>query len=478
MIRKLKLSAVCTQPTPTIHCIQFDTDRQIELCFDDIELAGLQEARIYGKKPDGTEFYNDCTIEDGKLIAPLTSQALAVKGIVPCQIQLVFGGTLTTYTFNVVVDDSLVSESAIESSNEYTALENALAEVEEIIGEIGDGIVKSVNGLKNDISLVDGDSTTVTTDTENGEISVNVAADNSLSDASENPVQNKIIKSALDGKLNLTGGTMTGDLNMGRKKITGLDTLPLNNEDAVAKKYVDTQDALNEKLANKVTKFTGDETDTEYPSAKLVSDALDGKLDLTGGTMQGLLNMSNGRIINLPDPINNNDAVSKKYVEALKNEQGGLIYSTTLSEDTRSIIINKTNDDESFALKEFCLTIKIPASTELQSFAYIGATLRVYNRNATPVNNKTVISGGTNGRYHNVVFNFSLKNMRWEYSTGTTLNANLNNETAEVKLDSMGYVLSNAVTDYEKLKCEQITLTPTGATANFPTGTIIEVYGK
>lgn len=260
MIKKLKLSAVNTQPTPTIHCIQYDTDRQVELCFDDIELAGLQEARIYGKKPDGTEFYNDCTIEDGKLIAPLTSQALAVKGIVPCQIQLVFGGTLTTYTFNVVVDDSLVSESAIESSNEYTALENALAEVEEIIGEIGDGIVKSVNGLKNDVYFVDGENTYVMTNIPDNEISYNITIDDTLSDASLQPVQNKVIKSALDGK---------------------------------------------ESTSNKVTEFTGDETDTEYPSAKLVYDtatdittqmtnALDGKLDLAGGTITGDIVLSGG----------------------------------------------------------------------------------------------------------------------------------------------------------------------------------------
>ena len=348
MIKKLKLSAVTTQPTPTIHCIQFDTDRQIELCFDDIELAGLQSARIYGKKPDGTEFYNDCTIEDGKLIAPLTSQALAVKGIVPCQIQLVFGGTLTTYTFNVVVDDSLVSESAIESSNEYTALENALAEVEEIIGEIGDGIVKSVNGLKNDISLVDGDNTTVTTDTDNDEISVNVVVDNALSDTSTNPVQNKVVKSALDGKLDLSGGTMNGKITMGGNDITDIRVLamrtggvisnladPIKTKDAANKNYVDTQDALNEKLANKVTAFSSP-TDTEYPSAKLVSDALDGKLDLTGGIMQGnvnmdgnvitqvgqlafvnnkVLNMNSGRIMNLVAPTVPLGAANKQYVD-------------------------------------------------------------------------------------------------------------------------------------------------------------------
>ena len=38
------------------------------------------------------------------------------------------------------------------------------------------------------------------------------SVDSALSSTSENPVQNKVINSALDGKLSLSGGTMTGDI--------------------------------------------------------------------------------------------------------------------------------------------------------------------------------------------------------------------------------------------------------------------------
>lgn len=232
---------------------------------------------------------------------------------------------------------------------------------EQLLEEFSNGGVHSLNTLKGDISLVDGDSTTVTTDTENGEISVNVAVDYKLSGTSENPVQNKVVKSALDGKLDKTGGTVSGQLSadvlaadtyvtagmsVETPKVFGLNA-PVNDNEAANKGYVDTQEALNEKLANKVTAFTGDETDTQYPSAKLIynsitslakqtSSALDGKLDLTGGTMQGLLNMngnsitnvgqlaffnnkilnmSNGRIINLAAPTIPTGAANKKYVD-------------------------------------------------------------------------------------------------------------------------------------------------------------------
>lgn len=40
-----------------------------------------------------------------------------------------------------------------------------------------------------------------------------VTVDSALSATSENPVQNKVINSALDGKLSLTGGTMTGGIS-------------------------------------------------------------------------------------------------------------------------------------------------------------------------------------------------------------------------------------------------------------------------
>lgn len=133
MIKTINLSATNTQITPIIHSVQYDTDRQLNCVFDDVDIADVTSARIYVKKPDGTEVYNDCTIADGKITAPLTSQTLAVAGTLNCQIQLTINGTLTSYAFIVIVDESLVSSSAIESSNEYTALENALAEVEDVI---------------------------------------------------------------------------------------------------------------------------------------------------------------------------------------------------------------------------------------------------------------------------------------------------------------------------------------------------------
>lgn len=317
MNKKITLSAIDTQITPIIHAIQYDTDRQLECYFDDIDITGVTAARLYALKPDATEVYTDCTLANGYIIAPLDSQTLAVVGTVNCQMQLTINGTLTTFLFNVIVDKSLVSSSAIPSSNEYTALETLIDEAQDVIDGLPSKVSKSGDSMSGNLDMTDNKivnlgAPTADADAANKEYvddavsSVAITVDSALSDTSENPVQNKVVKSAIDGKLSLSGGTMSGNIAMGNNRIqnvfeialssgssgnqsritgnqsvingvsivSGLIT-PTSNDWATNKKYVDTQDALNEKLANKVTAISSASTDTEYPSAKCVYDAID-----------------------------------------------------------------------------------------------------------------------------------------------------------------------------------------------------------
>ena len=55
---------------------------------------------------------------------------------------------------------------------------------------------------------------TVATSGSYNDLSDKPVVDSALSSTSENPVQNKVINSALDGKLSLSGGTMTGALKI------------------------------------------------------------------------------------------------------------------------------------------------------------------------------------------------------------------------------------------------------------------------
>ena len=173
---------------------------------------------------------------------------------------------------------------------------------------------------------------------------------------SNDVVNKKQMDDELAKKVNNSGDTMSGVLNMGNNKITDLAT-PTNDSDACTKKYLidtcmtqngrgdwnlegkklynvsqtfNTEDLIpdikyiknhsiwpdaqgNWNAKNKVifnNAINGYNTDVVY--VKWVNDRF---VKLAGSTMTGDLNMSNNKITNIGNPTSNNDGVNKSYVD-------------------------------------------------------------------------------------------------------------------------------------------------------------------
>ena len=91
--------------------------------------------RCFGKKTDGKEIYNDMSITNaikGECELRLTSGALSAPGILQLEIEIKENeDILSTFLLDVDVKRSLRSNSSIESSNEFTALENGITKLDE-----------------------------------------------------------------------------------------------------------------------------------------------------------------------------------------------------------------------------------------------------------------------------------------------------------------------------------------------------------
>ena len=112
---------------------------------------------FWAKKPDGTVSYLAATLSGTNVQLDFTSQMLAVPGMVQVEIRMTAGDgadktDISTPIFNVRVNPSNIDDTAPESTNEFTALVTALAEVEEL----------KKNGLKGDAATIEIGTVTAT----------------------------------------------------------------------------------------------------------------------------------------------------------------------------------------------------------------------------------------------------------------------------------------------------------------------------
>ena len=86
-------------------------------------------------KPDNTQLFNSSTITDNVVTVGLTTQTVAALGTVRCELSIYGMNNELLYSpqFDVIVEDYIYSDTAIESTDEYTGLTEALSTVNNIV---------------------------------------------------------------------------------------------------------------------------------------------------------------------------------------------------------------------------------------------------------------------------------------------------------------------------------------------------------
>ena len=98
------------------------------------------------KKPDGKFVYNKCTYSGNEVTIDLTSQALAASGTAYCNVEIRTADDtqiITSATFEIEIETTQRSDSAIESSNEFTAIEVKVNDLIEKILDTNSAAVKA-----------------------------------------------------------------------------------------------------------------------------------------------------------------------------------------------------------------------------------------------------------------------------------------------------------------------------------------------
>lgn len=133
-----------------IEYVQWTNGITINLkCMDYIIPDGA-EARIYVKKPSGNEVYNPASISGNTIIIDPTTQMFAEEGGAMAQVQILTGAKVAaTFLLAFDVEKNIISESAVESTNEYAVLDSLIADARGAISEAETAVENAAQAKKN-----------------------------------------------------------------------------------------------------------------------------------------------------------------------------------------------------------------------------------------------------------------------------------------------------------------------------------------
>lgn len=129
IIKEIYLNFYSETIPPMVHAKEGDNGRYIRVVILDNAAAYTIPANVIARIASG-DVWNNCTISNNSILACLTPDMLT-SGRHPCQIELIQGNTkLTTVSFTLEVEKSARNDGAIEGSNDYGVLDQAIDRAE------------------------------------------------------------------------------------------------------------------------------------------------------------------------------------------------------------------------------------------------------------------------------------------------------------------------------------------------------------
>lgn len=100
----------------------------------DFDVPDTSSVTIYVQKPSGKLVFTSGSVSGNIITIPLTTQMTAEPGVSECQIRIVNGNdVLLSFVFQMSIEKSIINDYAIQSTNEFTALLQALATVADAV---------------------------------------------------------------------------------------------------------------------------------------------------------------------------------------------------------------------------------------------------------------------------------------------------------------------------------------------------------
>lgn len=119
------------------------------LIFDsmDWDIPDSASCNIFVNKPDGHLVYNAGTIDGNEMLFAITTQMTAVPGVAECQVQIVTTDEkiLNSFVFDMAIEETIIDGTALESTDEYTALEELITQATATIADCQDATQEALD---------------------------------------------------------------------------------------------------------------------------------------------------------------------------------------------------------------------------------------------------------------------------------------------------------------------------------------------